>query len=119
MKNFPILLILIFQLSLILRNITRSLNVIAIRDDTHMTSMKIAQFSYPPTSLFHLRPKFSTPLILDVQFQTNFLPPPPPHLPHPSPNDNQSIKRKHNPKRTIRCYQVLRSGRLSFSVSTH
>ena len=28
-------------------------------------------------------------------------------------------KRKHNPTMTIICYQVLPSGRLSFSVSTH
>ena len=34
-------------------------------------------------------------------------------------NDNQSIKRKHNPKMTILCYQVLPSVRLLFSVSTH
>ena len=34
----------------------------------------------------------------------------------PSPNENQSIKRKHNPRMTIKCYQVLPSGRLSFSV---
>ena len=39
----------------------------------------------------------------------------------PSPNDNQSIKWKHNPRMTIICYQVFLSGlgRLSFSVSTH
>ena len=35
------------------------------------------------------------------------------------PNDNQSVKRKHNPRMTIICYQVLPSGRLLFSVSTH
>ena len=31
---------------------------VVIRDDTHKTSMKIAQFSRAPTSLVHLRPKF-------------------------------------------------------------
>ena len=34
----------------------------------------------------------------------------------PSPSDDQSMKRKHNPKITIICYQLLPSGRLSFSV---
>ena len=43
----------------------------------------------------------STPLTLDVHIQTN---------PTPSPNDNQSIKRTHNPRMTIICYQVLSSG---------
>ena len=74
-----------------------------------MTSMKIVQFSRPPTPLLQLRPKFSYPHDLDVQFQTN----------PPSPNDNQSIKRKQHPRMTIICYQVFTSGRLSFSVSTH
>ena len=36
-----------------------------------------------------------------------------------SPNDNQSIKRKHNPRMTIIWYQAFPSGRFSFSVSTH
>ena len=49
----------------------------------------------------------STPLTLDIQFQAN---------PPPSPNDNQSIKRKHNPRMTIICYQALPSGRLLFLV---
>ena len=44
------------------------------RDDTHMTSMKIVQFSRPPTLLSSYVQNSSTPLILDVQFQTN--PPP-------------------------------------------
>ena len=48
-----------------------------VRDNTHMTSMKIIQLSRVPTALLHLRPKFSTPLTLDVQFQMN---PPSPHL---------------------------------------
>ena len=50
----------------------------------------------------------STPLIFHAQFQTNL----------PSSNDSQSIKRKHNRRMTIVCYQVFPSGRLSFSVST-
>ena len=56
-----------------------------------MTSMKIVQFSGPPTPpppLVIYVQNASTPLTLDVQFQTN----PPP----PSPYDNQSIKRKQS-----------------------
>ena len=58
------------------------------RDDTHMTSMKIVQFSRSFNPLDLGRPILSEP-------------PPPP------PNDNQSIKRKHNPGMNIICYQVL------------
>ena len=39
-------------------------NSVRIRDDTHMTSMKIVQFSRSPTHLVHLRPKFFHPLAL-------------------------------------------------------
>ena len=42
-----------------------------LRDDTHMTSVKIVQFSGPPIFLVHPRPKLFYPLTLDVQFQTN------------------------------------------------
>ena len=35
---------------------------IALRDDTQMTSMKIVQFSRPPTPLVHLHPKLFHPL---------------------------------------------------------
>ena len=49
----------------------------------------------------------SSPLILDVEVKAKT----------PSPNDNQSIERKDNPRTTIVCYQVLPSGQLSFSVS--
>ena len=35
-----------------------------IRDDTHMMSMKIVEFSKPPTPFVHLRPKFFHPLEL-------------------------------------------------------
>ena len=54
------------------------------RDDTNMTFMKVSQFSRPPTPLSIYVEDSSTPLTLDIQFQTN---PPPPG----SPNDNQSI----------------------------
>ena len=40
------------------------------RDVTHMTSMKIVQFSRPPTLLCIYVQNSSTPLALDVQFQT-------------------------------------------------
>ena len=57
------------------------------RDDTHMVSMKIFQFLWPPP-----------PLSMYLQFQTN---PAPLSLPLPlSPNDKQSIKRRHNPRIT-------------------
>ena len=52
--------------------------------DTHMTSMKIVQFSRPPPPVFsRYVQNSSTPLALGVQFQMNL----------PSPNDKQSIKR--------------------------
>ena len=63
----------------------------SIRDDTHMESMKIVQFSRAQSSMSIYLQNSSTPLPLDVQFQTN----------PRSPNDNQSIKRKHNPRMTI------------------
>ena len=82
-------------------------------DDTHMTFMKIVRFSIPSTPLSIYFQNSSTPLTLDVQFQTT------PH-PHPSSsNENQLIKRKHNPRMSFICYQVLPSARLSFSVLTH
>ena len=61
-----------------------------------MTSIKIAQFSRPPTLLVHLRPKFFQ--LLDLGRPISNKP--------PSSNDNQSSKRKHNPRMTIICYQV-------------
>ena len=36
----------------------------SFRDDTHMTSLKIVQYSRPPTPLVHLRPKLFHPLDL-------------------------------------------------------
>ena len=67
--------------------------------------------------------------IISNCFQT-YLPPPRLHSldlgrpisnePTPlSPNENQWIKRKHNPRMTIVCYQVLPSDQLSFTVSSH
>ena len=77
------------------------------RDDTHMTSMKIVQFSGIPTPLVHLCPKSFYPL--DVGRLISNEPPRP-----PLPSDNQSNEKKHNPRMTIICYQVLPSGQLSF-----
>ena len=71
-----------------------------------MAAMKISQFLRPLTPLVQLCPKFFHPLDLGrpiVQFQTN---PPPPASPLPSPNYNQSIKRKHNLRMTM---HVIRS----------
>ena len=63
-----------------------------LTDDTHITSMKIVQFSRPPTYLVHLRPKFFHPLGIGRPISSE---------PPPSPNDNQSVKRKHNPRMKI------------------
>ena len=76
-----------------------------------MTSMKIVQFSRPPPPLVHLRPKFFHPLDVGRPISNE--------TPPVSPNENQSIKRKHNTRMTIICYQVLPLVRLSFTVSTH
>ena len=70
------------------------------RDDTHMKSMKIVQFSRPTTPLPIYVQNYSTPWPWTSNFKWN---------PLPSPNDNQSVKRKQNPKMTIRAYQVLPS----------
>ena len=82
-----------------------------VRDGTHMTSVKIVQFSRPPNPLAHLRPKFFHPLELEPPISNDSAP-----VPCLSPNDNQSIKRKHNPSMTTTSYQVLLSGRLLFSA---
>ena len=50
--------------------------------------------------LVQLRPKFFVPLDLGRPI-SNDLP--------PFPNDNQSVKKKHNPRITITWYQVFRS----------
>ena len=78
-----------------------------------MTSMKIVQFSRPPSTT----PCLATSKILPppLPWTSNFKRTPSPH-PVSFPNDNQSVKRKHNSWRTIICYQVFPSGRLSFSV---
>ena len=65
------------------------------RDDANMTYMKIVQFSIPPIPLANLRPKFFHPLDLGHPITNET-----PHF----PNDNQSIKRKHNPRMTVTCY---------------
>ena len=62
-----------------------------------MMSMKIVQFPKPLPPLSIYVQNSSTPLTLDVQFQTNT----PPTI--SSPNNNQSFKRKHNPRMTIIC----------------
>ena len=72
-----------------------------------MTSMEIIQFSRPPTPLFIYVQKSSNLLILDVQFQTK----------PPSPNGNQSIQIKHNPRMTLICYYVLASAFI-FSINS-
>ena len=54
-----------------------------------MASMKIVQFLRPPTPLVHLRPEFFHPLHVRRPISKE---------PFPSPNDNQSIKRKLNPR---------------------
>ena len=46
------------------------------RDDTHMTSMNIVQFSRPPTSLVHLQPKFFHPPDLGRPISIDRPPPP-------------------------------------------
>ena len=81
--------------------------ILGSRYDTHMTSMEIIQFSRPPTPLFIYVQKSSNLLILDVQFQTK----------PPSPNGNQSIQIKHNPRMTLICYQVLPSA-FVFSIKS-
>ena len=72
---------------------------------------KLSNFQDPLPHLSIYVQTSSTALTLDVQFQIT------PHPPFSSSNDNQSIKRKHNPSMTIIYYQVLPSGQLS--VSTH
>ena len=54
----------------------------------HIWRPWIVQFLRPHTPLSIYIQNSSTPLILDVQFQTN------PYSPSYSPNDNQSVKRK-------------------------
>ena len=81
--------------------------ILGSRYDTHMTSMEIIQFSRPPTPLFNYVQKSSNLLTLGVQFQ----------MKSPSPNGNQSIQIKYNPRITLICYQVLPSAFL-FSINS-
>ena len=82
-----------------------------VRDDTHTTCMKISKTphnppSYPQESSLSIQVQnFSIHLTLDIQFQTNF---------PLSPSDNQSIKRKHNPKMTI--YVIRSSLQINFRL---
>ena len=75
-----------------------------------LTSIKIVQFSRPPT-LLSIMSKILHPLELGNPISNE------PSPPSPYPNDNQSTKRKHNLRMTVICYQVRPSGWLSFSVS--
>ena len=61
----------------------------------------------PPTPLVRLRPKFFHPLGLGRPISNEYPPNPP-----SSPNNNQSIKRKHYLSMAIIYYQVFPSGRL-------
>ena len=72
-----------------------------------MKSMEIIQFSRPPAPLSICVQKSSNYLTLDVQFQTK----------SPSPNGNQSIQIRHNPRMTLICYQVLPSA-FFFSINS-
>ena len=52
-----------FKSSQVFANVGLSVKKVnRLRDDEHMSSMKIVKFFGPPTSLVHLRPKFSHPL---------------------------------------------------------
>ena len=67
-----------------------------IRDDTHVMSMKIVQISRPfpcPSTSENFPPPWP--------WMSNFEWPPPPL------NDNQLIKRKHDRRMTIICYQQI------------
>ena len=80
--GFPAILgLLVFHLLEDLINLVNphvalpNLYILLIRDDTHMASMKLVQFSRPPTHLVHLRPKFFHPFDLGHPI----LDKPPPH----------------------------------------
>ena len=70
---------------------------------------KIVQFSRPPNPSF---PSTSKNFPLPRPGTSIFKRPQTPFS--TSPNDNQSIKRKQNPRMNIICYQVVPPGRLSF-----
>ena len=56
--------------------------------------------------LVHLRPKLFHPLFLGRPISNKT----------PFPNDKQSTKRKHNPRMTIICYQVLFLGLFQYQL---
>ena len=85
-----------------------------IRDDIHMTGVKLFNFYNHLSRLSIYVQNSSTPLTLDVQFQTNQNPP----SPFPSPNDNQPIKRKHNPRMTIICLRSFLQVAFVFSFNS-
>ena len=91
--------------------------LLSLKSDSYLGTIHIwrpwelSNFQDPPPSLSSYVQCSSIPLTLDVQFQTN------PLSLSLSSNDNQSIKRKHNPRMTIR-YQVFPSGRLFFSINS-
>ena len=64
--------------------------LVTVRDYTHMTSMKIVQVSGPPLSWSIYIQNSSTPWPWTSNFKQT----------SPFPNDNQSIKKKHNPRIT-------------------
>ena len=78
------------------------------KDDTHMTSMKIVQFSRTPTPVSIYVQNSSTPLSLDVQFQTNL----------PLQMITNRLK-ENNPRMTIICYQVLPSHTVPLANGNH
>ena len=71
-----------------------------------MTSMKIVEFSQPTTPC----PSTSEILPPSWPWMSNFEWTPPPS----SQNDNQSIKRKHDPRMNIVCYQ-----RSNYGINHH
>ena len=91
-----------------------------LRDDTHITSMKIIQFLRPSpnppcpstSKLLHLvdlgRP-FPNEILLPPSYTHTHT-----HTHTHSSNDNQLLKRKHNPRMTIMCYQLINLVWLSF-----
>ena len=88
--------------------------IFVVRDDAHMTSMKTVQVSRPSPSPHPPCPSTSKILPPPWPWMSNFK-----RSTSSSQIDNQSVKRKHNPRMTIICYQVLTLGRLLFSISTH
>ena len=83
---------------------------LALIDDTHMTFIKIVQFSRPPKPLVRLRPKFFQPFDHGRPISDN-------ESPSPSLQMTTNQLKKHTPRMTIICYQDLPSRQLS-SAST-